>query len=699
MILVAVVLAAPGLAVLRPATISVSPLQLSHPPIRIEGNADFTAANGVVGGSGTLDDPYLIAGWQIDASTANAIDVRDTTAHFVIREIEVSHSGPNPPYPYAVFLQNATDAAIRYVNVSGGASGFYFLYTTNVSVDRVSVDSSSSQLISQGTNLLVSNSTFNGGWISASGRGIRILQNQASSIAALGARDIVIDRNSLEFGGRRGQVLLNWTENALVSRNVGAAEILTGWAGGGNNTRVVGNEVSGGAFGIKGYYDRNLTIADNNVSSQSFAAISLFSSSTIQVTGNRIANSFRGVYFDGLTNLLVAQNDFDSNSQQADVVSGQGLDWNQSYPMGGNHWSDYAGTDLCSGPQQDVCLGPDGIGDTPYVIDANNEDHLPLMAATAPPPNVPPHAGLDVAPESGNTSTVFTFDASSSWDAQDPSSALEVRWDWQSDGVWDTNWSTAKLVTHQFADSGTYAVRLEVRDSAGLTGNTSQTIAVTLPPPAALGVTITASRTSGTMPLTVSFTSDTRGGVPPYTYQWEFGDGSTSNAPDTVHIYITGGNFTVWLNVNDAAAAFAQSAVLFVNVTPAAVNLVVAPPTDFFADSRGVTVTFTTTVTGGTPPYTYQWNFGDGGQSDAANPTHTYSSNGTYAVSVTVTDAQGQSVTRTFEFVVPAHSIASSGLGLTPFVIAASIGAAVIFAVLWLNERRKGRTPPGPPNR
>ena len=696
MILAAMVLAAPGPSAHPLTMVSVSSFQLSHPPIRIEGNSNFTASNGVVAGSGTQDDPYLIVGWQIDASTANAIEVRDTTAHFVIRDIEVAHSSPNPPAAYAVFLQNVTDAAIRHVNVSAGASGFYFLSTMNVSVDRVRVDSSSASLIGQGTNLLVSNSTFNGGWISASGKGIRFLQTQASGIAALGARDIVIDGNSLEFGGRRGQILLNWTENALVSRNVGVAEILTGWAGGGNNTRVIGNDVSGGAFGIKGYLDRNLTVADNNVSSQSFAAISLFSSSTIQVYGNRIANSFRGMYLRDVTDLLVAQSDFDSNSQQVEVASGQRLEWNQSYPIGGNRWSDYTGTDLCSGPQQDVCLGPDGIGDTPYVIDANNADHLPLMAAPTPPSNIPPHAGLDVAPESGNTSTVFTFDASSSWDAQDPSSTLEVRWDWQSDGVWDTNWSTAKIATHQFPDPGTYAVRLEVRDTAGLTGNTFQTVLVTLPAPATLAVTITASRTSGTMPLTVSFTSDVLGGVPPYNYHWEFGDGSTSNAADTVHIYVTGGNFTIWLNVYDSAATFAQSGYLFVNVTPAAVGLVVTPPTDFFADSRGVTVTFTATVTGGTPPYTYQWNFGDGGQSATPNPTHTYPANGTYGVSLTVTDSRGQSVTRTLEFVVPPPSTPPSGVGLTPFVLAASIGAAVLFAALWLNERRKGRSPPGP---
>src|SRR2546425_2379372 len=257
--------------------------------------------------------------------------------------------------------------------------------------------------------------------------GTSMSSNQAYSIVAVGARDIVIDRNSLEYAGSRGSIVLNYTENTLISRNVGVAQILTGWAGGGNNTRVVGNDVSGGEFGIKGLFDSNLTITGNNVSSQSFAAISLHSSSNVIVVGNRIANSVRGVYLDRVTDLLFAQNDVDSNGQQVDIVSGQRLAWNETYPDAGNHWSDYAGTDLCSGPQQDLCLGPDGIGDTPYVIDANDEDHLPRMPQPSPPQNIPPPAGLKASPETGNTPPFFRSTAPPSWEAQNPVAWLRCR--------------------------------------------------------------------------------------------------------------------------------------------------------------------------------------------------------------------------------------------------------------------------------
>ncbi|GAG77812.1 unnamed protein product, partial [marine sediment metagenome] len=49
---------------------------------------------------------------------------------------------------------------------------------------------------------------------------------------------------------------------------------------------------------------------------------------------------------------------------------------------------------------------------------------------------------------------------------------------------------------------------------------------------------------------------------------------------------------------------------------------------------------FTASASGGTSPYSFSWDFGDGGSSSAQNPSHTYTNAGTYNVTLTVTDAQ-----------------------------------------------------------
>src|SRR5438093_1172137 len=173
------------------------------------------------------------------------------------------------------------------------------------------------------------------------------------------------------------------------------------------------------------------------------------------------------------------------------------------------------------------------------------------------------------------------------------------------------------------------------------------------------------------MPLTVSFTSALTGGVSPYSYDWEFGDGSRSNAANTVHIYLTGGNFSVWLIADDSAGQSEVSNVMWVNVTPAAVNLTVSTPSVFVRTSAGTMVTLRATVSGGTAPYTYLWDFGDGGTSTEVAPTHLYAAPAKYHVQVRVTDSKGQVATYSFDLAVPAIGVPR--LALDPLWIADTV--------------------------
>jgi Leucine-rich repeat (LRR) protein len=95
--------------------------------------------------------------------------------------------------------------------------------------------------------------------------------------------------------------------------------------------------------------------------------------------------------------------------------------------------------------------------------------------------NTPPTASFTVNPTTGTVDTVFDFDASGSSDNEDDTSVLQVRWDWNDDGTFDTNYNTTKTATQQYTLEGIYTVKLEVRDSEGWTHKTTKIVTVQRP--------------------------------------------------------------------------------------------------------------------------------------------------------------------------------------------------------------------------
>ena len=78
--------------------------------------------------------------------------------------------------------------------------------------------------------------------------------------------------------------------------------------------------------------------------------------------------------------------------------------------------------------------------------------------------------------------TPFSVDASRSFDCHDRTSSLEVRWDWQADGLWDTQWTADKIAAHSYASPGPQTIRLEVRDSNGAVATASRVVTVQAAP-------------------------------------------------------------------------------------------------------------------------------------------------------------------------------------------------------------------------
>lgn len=111
--MIALVMAVPGAVVAYP----------THEPILIDGNKGFTAANGVIGGSGTAEDPYLIAGWQINPTSGAGVRIAHTTAHFEIRDLVIQGTSSSFNGPKGIWLDQAQNFEVRAVEVSNCMAG------------------------------------------------------------------------------------------------------------------------------------------------------------------------------------------------------------------------------------------------------------------------------------------------------------------------------------------------------------------------------------------------------------------------------------------------------------------------------------------------------------------------------------------------------------------------------------------------
>jgi len=115
----------------------------------------------------------------------------------------------------------------------------------------------------------------------------------------------------------------------------------------------------------------------------------LMYSSNNSIVANKIINNYCGVQLIKSSGNKILHNDFFSYEKQVETDWSSLNVWDDGYPSGGNHWSDYVGADLYSGPYQNL-TGSDDIGDTPYPINADNKDNYPLMEPWSPPEDKTP---------------------------------------------------------------------------------------------------------------------------------------------------------------------------------------------------------------------------------------------------------------------------------------------------------------------
>ncbi|MCC7244239.1 MAG: PKD domain-containing protein, partial [Saprospiraceae bacterium] len=217
--------------------------------------------------------------------------------------------------------------------------------------------------------------------------------------------------------------------------------------------------------------------------------------------------------------------------------------------------------------------------------------------------------------------------------------------------------STSANPSHTYATDGVYTVVLTATNNCG-TATASQNVTIATPPTAGF----TANNTNGCAPLTVQFSNTSSANATAYSWTFEGGTPATSTEANPTVVFANPGTYAVTLTTSNAqgSSTATQSNIITVNTTPS---------TAFSGVVNGADVNFTNTTVGAT---NYTWDFGDGTNSSAAQPVHTYATDGVYTVTLTATNVCGTTTaSQPFTIVTPptAGYVANNILGCAPMEV------------------------------
>lgn len=127
----------------------------------------------------------------------------------------------------------------------------------------------------------------------------------------------------------------------------------------------------------------------------------------------------------------------------------------------------------------------------------------------------------------------------------------------------------------------------------------------------------------------------------PAEYYWDFGDGTVAQGMNVSHKFGKPGTYTVTFSATNCGGTDVESFPITVSGATAQPNLSIVSLTPSMTSAKvGEVIRFNSEVRG-TAPISYRWNFGDGSTSNAATPTHSYTTPGTYTVILEAQNASG----------------------------------------------------------
>ncbi|UCF15494.1 MAG: right-handed parallel beta-helix repeat-containing protein [Phycisphaerales bacterium] len=378
--------------------------------------------------------------------------------------------------------------------------------------------------------------------ITLDGAGHTVTGGVSGNGVYLERRTRVIVKNLTVQGFHNG-ILVEGTQNEHSTRNTVTNNVINSYSSGirldyCSNNEVTGNTVSGCTIGtgIVLYHSSDYAYAGSDLPPP-------LPGNT--VTDNTLSNNGWGISIQWACDNKIYNNNFIDNATipdgaQAEDAGGSGnvFDWNGS----GNYWNDWSG----SGP---------------YTFPGGQDNH-PL--ADPVPSNQPPIANAN-GPYTGDEGSPVVFDASGSDDPD--GDELQYRWDFDSDGVWDTGWSTDPTASNTWGDDWTGTATVEVSDGQ-VTADATASVTVNNVAPTVSIDTVISPIPEMILPgdelsFTGSFTDS--GWLDIHTALWDFGDDSTASGtltqeneePDATgaataeHIYTAYGEYTVTLQVTD----------------------------------------------------------------------------------------------------------------------------------------------------
>jgi parallel beta-helix repeat protein len=279
-------------------------------------------------------------------------------------------------------LYNINNVTIKNANIKGFNYGVYLNSTSHIVLSESNITNNEWGVVlrSSSYNTICGNNiTWNywdgiGLYDSSSSNTINKnkIENNISGIAG-GSNNNTISENNIT--NNRATAISLGSSNRISGNNITNNQ--DGIAIGGSNT-VSGNNINhNDGYGINlEFFDSSSNIISGNNITNNENGIELWWTWTKNniIKENNITKNWRGVFLVQTGNNYFYHNNFINNTQQ--VLSSRGPYtspsinvWDKGYPSGGNYWSNYTGTDA----------NGDGIGDTPHIIDDNNQDRYPLM--------------------------------------------------------------------------------------------------------------------------------------------------------------------------------------------------------------------------------------------------------------------------------------------------------------------------------